>query len=126
MARRVTNVPGSRVRSAFGTVARNETLPVAGSTTVSEKSSVPVRSSARPFGSTICTVRWPALASSTLPSPWACWIACSSLELIEKLAYSGSIWSIVVSSVASPWPTSAPSVTCCLPARPAIGAVTLA
>ena len=114
------------MRPGFGTVARNDTLPVAGSTTVSEKSSVPVWSMTWPFGNTICTVRWPAPASSTLPSPCACWMDCISLELIEKWAYSGSIWSIVVSRVASPWPTSAPSVTCCLPARPEIGAVTLA
>jgi hypothetical protein len=30
----------------------------------------------------------------------------------------------VVSRVTSPWPTSAPSVTCCLLATPLIGAVT--
>ena len=43
-----------------------------------------------------------------------------------KLTYSGSICWTTASGVASPWPTSAPSVTSERPMRPEIGAVTLA
>ena len=119
--------PGSKMPVGLGTSARNVIWPVVASTVRSENSSRPGWAYSVPSSSTTRT-----LAASI---PLACLnnpLASAARNFITsaadwvKLTYMGLICCTTANWVASPWPTSAPSVTSARPIRPEIGAVTAA
>jgi hypothetical protein len=119
--------PGSSVPLGLGTSARSVICPVAGSTVRSEKSSLPALGYWVPSSRTRCTSTPsspPARCRRPCASAWRSFMT-SPADCV-KLTNMGLICWIIASGVASPWPTSAPSVTSARPMRPLIGAVTLA
>jgi hypothetical protein len=100
--------------------------PVVASTVRSENSSLPGNGYSLPSSSSTRTLADWSPARLKRPLSSARRSAMTSLADWVKFTYSGLICWISASGVASPWPTSAPSVTSERPMRPEIGAVTLA
>ena len=118
-----TYIPGSNTPSGLSNCPRRAICPVLRSTEISVNSSVPLLSISVP--STRSDNGW-SLAPATLPSAMAARRRRASAAGWVKSAYTGSSCWIRASRVASPWPTSAPSVTWARPMRPAMGARTSA
>ncbi|MNT19175.1 hypothetical protein D3C72_1544220 [compost metagenome] len=119
-----TKVPDSSSRFGLGNCARSVIAPVVGSTVMSENSSLPVCSYSRPSSTYRCTLA-PPLTPLTAPDSMARRRRVTSEAGWVKVTHIGSTCSTSASLVASPLPTSAPSVTSARPARPLIGAVTV-
>ena len=120
-------MPGSRMPSGFGTSARSVIWPDVVSTVRSENKSLPACAYSLPSSSTIRTLA-ASPPAARLSWPLASPLRSRSTSVVDwvKLTSIGLICWIIASGVASPWPTSAPSVTSARPMRPEIGAVTLA
>ena len=96
------------------------------STVRSWKSSLPWRGSSVPSSSTTRTAAEPSPAPRSWPAAMALRRRSTSVVDCVKFTYIGLICCTTASCVASPCPTSAPSVTSARPMRPEMGAVTVA
>ena len=119
--------PGKSVPSGLGTSARRVIWPEVASTVRSENSKRPARAYSLPSSNTKRTLAaWLPLARLSLPASKAWRSFITSPADWVKLTYIGLICCTTASGVASPWPTSAPSVTSARPMLPSMGAVTAA
>ena len=91
----------------------------------SANSSLPGSSYSVPSSRMMCT-RAPSGSVERLRLPLSSALRSRSTSAVDwvKFTYIGSICCTTASSVTSPWPTSAPSVTSARPMRPEIGEVT--
>lgn len=113
-------MPGSRVPSGFGKLARSVTAPVLSSTATSCSLIVPACAYVEPSSSCSDTRRLPACA----PPAARRWRSLSSCTLDwARSTFIGSSRRMVASAVSWLAVTSAPGVMLEMPMRPPIGAV---
>ena len=120
-----TYMPGSSRPPGLGSSARKVIWPEVASTVRSLNSSLPIWPYSLPSSSTTRTLAACAPgARASLPLSSALRRRSTSVVDWVKFTYIGFTCCTTASGVASPWPTSAPSVTSERPMRPAMGELT--